>query len=117
MEGSSAPLGASPRSEPGGLRVTQVGLLISCLGAAMVIFGLFGIVGIFLALGGAALAAPGGFGHRWYIGVVLGAIVLALSKPIADGAQTLGGWMAVIGGIAILVATSLGFPVRGDRSE
>jgi membrane-bound ClpP family serine protease len=47
--------------EPSVVRVTQVGLLIASLGAAMVIFGILGIIGLFLAVGGAAMAAAAGW--------------------------------------------------------
>jgi hypothetical protein len=40
-----------------------------------------------------------------------------LSRLIADGSESLGGWLAVFGSIAILFGTSLGFPVKGDQEE
>jgi hypothetical protein len=116
MEGSSAPISKPARTEPGVVRATQVGLLIASLGAFLVVFNLFGlgVVGIFLALGGAALAAPGGFGQTWFAAVALGAIVVAVSRLIADGgSELLGGWLAVLGSVAILVGVTLGFPSRG----
>jgi hypothetical protein len=109
----------SERREPGSLRATQVGLLVASIGAVLVIFDLFGlgIVGLFLAAGGAALAAPGGFGKSWYWGVAGGAIVAVLSRLIAESAETLGGWLAVFGSIAILIGASLGFPVKNERES
>jgi hypothetical protein len=100
--------------EPGALRLTQVALLIACLGAVLVLFDLFGlgVLGLFLAAAGTLAAAPGGLGKRWYWAVLIGAVLTVLSKPIADDAQTLGGWMAVVGAVTILVATALGFPTR-----
>jgi hypothetical protein len=117
MEGSSKAV-SRPR-DAGAERATQIGLLVASLGAVLVVFNLFGlgIVGLFLAAGGAALAAPGGAGHKWYIGVAGGAIVVILSRLIADGSESLGGWLGVFGSIAILFGTSLGFPVKGDREE
>ena len=115
MEGSSAPVGRAARREPGAVRATQVGLLIAALGAVLVVFHPFGlgVVGIFLALGGAVLAAPGGFGRTWFAAVALGAIVVAVSRLIADGgSELLGGWLAVLGSVAILVGVTLGFPSR-----
>src|SRR5919204_1077665 len=112
MEGSRLPAPVSGARDPGALRVTQVGLLIASVGAILVVFDLFGagIVGLFLAAGGAALAAPGGIGHRWYWGVAGGAVVAVLSRLIAESAETLGGWLAVFGAAAILIGTALGFP-------
>jgi hypothetical protein len=117
MEGSSK---AVPRTrEAGAERATQIGLLVASLGAVLVVFDLFGlgIVGLFLAAGGAALAAPGGAGHRWYVGVAGGAILAVLSRLVAEGSETLGGWLAVFGSVAILFGTSLGFPVRSSEEE
>jgi hypothetical protein len=117
MEGRQVPVDVRESREPSALRITQVGLLIASLGAALVIFGIFGlgVVGLVLCVVGAALAAPGGMGKGWYWAVVVGAIVAVLSRFIAESAETLGGWLAVFGGIAILIGASLGFPVRNER--
>ena|SRR5438876_10876190 len=117
MEGSSKAV-SRPR-DTGAERATQIGLLVASLGAFLVVFNLFGlgIVGLFLAAGGAALAAPGGAGNRWYIGVAGGAIVAILSRLIAESSESIGGWLAVFGSVAILFGTSLGFPVKGSQEE
>jgi hypothetical protein len=103
--------------ESGPDRLTQVGLLVASLGAALVLFDLFGlsIVGLFLAGGGAVLAAPGGFGRAWFVAVAGGAIVVILSRLIAESAETAGGWLAVAGCIAILAGAILGFPTRDEE--
>jgi hypothetical protein len=117
MEGSQMPAPVSERPETGAVRATQIGLLVASLGALLVIFDLFGlgIVGLFLAAGGAALAAPGGLGTNWYWGVAGGAIVAVLSRLVAEGAETLGGWLAVFGALAIMIGTALGYPVKSER--
>jgi hypothetical protein len=117
MEGTRIPMDVSERREPSALRMTQVGLLVASLGAVLIIFHVFGlgVVGLFLAVGGAVMAAPGGFGKPWYWGVAGGAIVAVLSRLVADGAETTGGWLAVVGAIAILIGASLGYPVRNER--
>ena len=78
--------------QPGALRLTQVGLLIASLGAVLVVFDPFGlgVVGIFLAIGGAVLAAPGGLGQGWYFAVAGGAIGVALSRLIAESHELCG---------------------------
>jgi hypothetical protein len=114
MEGSGVPMNVSER-EPGTLRLTQAGLLIASLGAVMVIVGAFGIAGLILAAVGAAMAAPGGFAKAWYWGVAGGAVVAILSRLIAESAQVVGGWLAVIGAVAILIGTSIGYPVKDER--
>jgi hypothetical protein len=101
----------------GAVRTTQAGLLIASLGAVMVIFGIFGIAGLVLAVVGAVMAAPGGFGKSWYWAIVGGALVAVLSQLIAESAETLGGWLAVFGSVAILIGTSLGYPVRNERES
>jgi hypothetical protein len=117
MEGSTAPIGTVSRADPGGIRLTQIGIGIASLGAALVIFDPFSlaVVGIFLAVGGTLLAAPGNVGYRWYIAIAIGAIVVALSRLVAENNELLGGWMAVIGAVTIMIGATLGFPVRGDR--
>jgi hypothetical protein len=116
MAGTGASLGQPARSDPGAIRVTQVGLLVASLGAVLVVFNFFGlaIVGLFLGIGGAALAAPGGVGKTWFIAIVAGAVVMILSRLIADSAETIGGWLAVFGASAILIGTSLGFPLKSE---
>jgi hypothetical protein len=113
MEGSSAPVGAQTRPTEGTIRLTQVGLLVASLGAFLVVFDLFGlgVVGIFLTLGGAVLATPGGVRQGWWVAVLAGAIVVGLSKLIAEDSEVLGGWLAVIGAVTVLIGTTLGFPI------
>ena len=117
MESSTVGAQTAARRDPGAIRVTQIGLLVAALGAFLVIFNPFGLgqVGVFLALIGAVLAAPGGLGQGWYLPVALGAIVAAISPLVADSAETLGGWLAVIGSIAVMVGATLGYPT-GDES-
>jgi hypothetical protein len=116
MEGSRGRVAAPAARETNALRVTQVGLLIAALGAFLVVFDLFGlaIAGLVLAAVGAVLAAPGGVGHGWYVAVALGAIVVVLSRLIADSAETLGGWLAIFGSIAIFAGTALGYPGKAS---
>ena len=101
--------------EPSAVRVTQAGLLIASLGAVIVIFGVIGVVGLVLVVVGAALAAPVGLGKPWYWAVAGGAMVAVLSRLIAESAETTGGWLGVFGAVAILIGTSLGFPVKNER--
>jgi hypothetical protein len=116
MESSVARAGAT-RRRTGSVRATQAGLLIASLGAILVIFHPFdlGVVGIFLAIGGAVLAAPGGIGQGWFYAVAGGTVLVAVSRLVAESAEVLGGWLAVIGGVAIMIGAILGFPAREDR--
>jgi hypothetical protein len=119
MEGSGASVGVPARRDPGAVRLTQIGLLVASLGAVLVIFDFFGlgIVGLFLGVGGAIMAAPGGLGQKWYLAVAIGAVVMILSRLLAESAETLGGWLAVFAALAILIGTSLGFPLKSEQSS
>jgi hypothetical protein len=116
MEGTHVAMDVSER-EPSALRITQAGLLIASLGAVVVIFGVIGVVGLVLAVVGAVLGASGGLGKPWYWAVAGGAMVAVLSRLIAENAETIGGWLGVFGAVAILIGTSLGYPVRNERES
>lgn len=117
MEGSAAT--RTMHRDPATVRVTRVGLLIASLGALLVAFNPFGIAvaGLVLGVLGAIIAARGGLGHNWYWALAAGAALMVLSRLIAEGAETLGGWLAVIGALCILVAASLGYPLASDLEE
>jgi hypothetical protein len=119
VESSIQAAEGSAARESGPERLTQVGLLIASLGALLVIFNLFGlgVLGLFLAGGGAVLAAPGGLGRGWFIAVAIGAIVAVLSRLIAESSEVAGGWLAVAGSIAILVGAILGFPTKEEQQK
>lgn len=110
---------AAPRHDPATVRITRAGILIASIGALMVIFNPWGgaFVGLVLVAVGAVIAARGGLGRRWYGALAGGAIVVVLSRLIAEGSETLGGWLAVIGVLCILVAASLGYPLASDEEE
>ena len=96
-----------------------MGVVVAALGALLVVIDPFGLslVGLVLAVIGAVLAARGGLGHTWYWMIAGGAAVAVVSRLIAEGAQTLGGWLAVIGCLLILIGASLGFPLASDLEE
>ena len=101
------------------MRVTQIGLLLASLGAVLIVFDLFdlGVVGIVLAVVGAVLAFRFGAGRRWYVAVAGGALLAVLSRLVAEGAETLGGWLAVFAGITILIGATLGYPTRTEQPK
>jgi hypothetical protein len=100
------------RRDPNLIRLTQAGLLIASLGAVLIVFNPLGlaVAGLVLAAVGAVLAARGGLGHAWYFAVAGGAALAILSRLIAEGSETFGGWLAVIACVAILFGATLGFP-------
>lgn len=105
--------------DPTTLQLTRAGVGIAAVGAVMVVFDPFGlaIVGLVMAGIGAVIAARGGLGHGWYWLLAAGAILIILSRLIADGSQTLGGWLAVIGALCVLIGASLGYPLASDLEE
>jgi hypothetical protein len=118
VEGSGA-IAATGRRDPATVRITRAGILIASLGGLLVIFNPFdsAIAGLVVAVVGTVIAARGGLGRRWYWAMAVGAIVLVLSRLIAEGSETLGGWLAVIGVLCILVAAALGYPLASDIEE
>jgi hypothetical protein len=115
MEETFRPLEVK-RRDPNLVRLTQAGLLIACLGAVLVIFNPFdlGIVGLVFAAVGTVLAARGGLGNGWYWVVAAGTIVAILSRLIAESSEVLGGWLAVISCLAIILAATAGYPTAEE---
>lgn len=101
------------------MRLTRAGLLIAALGALMIVIDPLGlaVAGLVLAVVGAVLAARGGLGHTWYWMVAGGGALAVVSRLMAEGAQTLGGWLAVIGCLLIMIGASLGYPLASDLEE
>jgi hypothetical protein len=110
-------MGAPARSDPSAIRITQVGLIIAAIGALMVVFGVLGMVGLVMTVIGAVLAARTGIGHGWYTAVALGAALEVIARLAAEGAETLGGWLAVVASVIILCAVSLGYPTANRAPE
>jgi hypothetical protein len=115
MESSTGFAESPARRDPGAIRLTQAGLLVAALGALLVVFGLIPTVGLVLTVLGAIAAARGGIGNSWYTTVVAGAGLEVLAKLLAESAETLGGWLAVIASIFILVGVCLGYPTGARR--
>ena len=118
MESSTA-AARHVRRDPATVRVTRLGIVIASIGALLVIFDPWGLAfaGLVIAVVGTLITARGGLGLRWYTVMVVGAVVLVLSRLLAESAETLGGWLAVIGVLCILVGASLGFPLASDLEE
>jgi hypothetical protein len=110
MEGSAGLMETRARRDPAIVRLTQVGLVIAAVGALMIVFGLAPMVGLVMTVVGAVLAARGGIGHSWYTGVAAGAALEVIARLLSEGSETLGGWLAVIASLVILISVSLGFP-------
>jgi hypothetical protein len=99
------------------VRITRIGVLIAAVGALLVVFDFFGlaVVGLVLAVAGAVIAARGGLGRKWYWALAAGGAIVVVSRLIAEGSEMLGGWLAVIGSLCVLIAASLGYPLASDE--
>ena len=103
---------AAQRRSETEMRMAQIGVVVAAIGALIVVFDLFGIgvVGLVLGVLGAVMAFPYANGARWYYGIAGGAALGIIAKLVAGPHQTLGGWLAVIAVLAVLIGASLGFP-------
>src|SRR5438552_7892676 len=110
MEGSTSFMETPARSDPGTIRVTQIGLVLAAIGALFVVFGVIPVAGLVMTVVGAVLAARGGIGHGWYTAIAAGAALEVIARLLADSSETLGGWLAVIASLMILCAVALGYP-------
>jgi hypothetical protein len=92
-------------------------LLIAEAGAMFVVLGIVPTVGLVMTVVGAVLAARGGIGQTWYTVVAAGAALEVIARLVAEGAETLGGWLAVIASLMILCAVALGYPTANDSQS
>jgi len=96
------------------LRVT---LVVAAISALIVVLGLFGAVVrvVCLVLLGAAalLTAPPRVnrGGSWWRILAAGAGASIAGAIIAQPAPTVGGWIALLGGLAVIVAAAVGFSI------
>ena len=97
-------------------RVTQLALLIAPAGAVVIMLGLFGrgadIAGLIAIALGTVLAAPAGRGPDggWWSLLATGALLSLAGGLVSLGSEGLGGLLALIGGVCVLVGSALGFP-------
>jgi hypothetical protein len=107
---------APARHDLSAIRIAQVGMLLAAVGALFVVFHLIPMVGLVMTVVGAVLAARVGIGHAWFTAVAAGAALEVIARLLAEGSETLGGWLAVIASVMILCAVALGYPTV-DRSR
>jgi hypothetical protein len=119
MESSTGLMDAPARRDPGVVRLTKIGLGIALLGALLMIFDLFSAaeVGLVLIVIATLLATRGGLGRSWYTALSIGAVLAVIARLLAESHETLGGWLAVIATVMVLVGVSLGYPLDSDEPE
>lgn len=94
----------------------QAVLALAAAGALIVLLGLFGtaasIAGVVMIVLGTVLAAPRAPLGDWWGLLALGAGISVGAAVVQLGSETLGGLLAVLGGVLVLVGVALGFPLR-----
>ena len=109
---------APPASTSTSERTPRLGLALAGFGAVLVLINLFGLPGRLAGLGaivaGAVLSAPyaarGGGAGRWWDLLVVGALLTLAGIGVSFAVGSLGGLLAVAGGILVAIAVALGFP-------
>jgi hypothetical protein len=97
-------------------RTIRAALGLAGIGAIVLMLSPFGAVGDVCALVaiilGTVLAAPAARQPRggWWGLLASGAVLSALGAVVALGNDTAGGTLALLGGVAVLVAAALGWP-------
>jgi hypothetical protein len=99
-----------------GERGIQVALLVAAVASLIVLLGLFSVaarVGCLVVMAGVVvLSAPARAqrGGGWWVVLAVGAGASIGGAVIAQGAQTIGGLIALIGGVLVVIAAAIGFP-------
>ena len=102
------------------LRVTQVALLLAAAAAILIMVDVLGTVGAIAALGvivlGTLLAAPAGRGQGggWWTLLAIGAVLSVAGAALTLLSETLGGLVALLGGVAVVSGAAMGFPLDGQ---
>jgi hypothetical protein len=110
------------RSKTPSVRIVQVLLVIAALAAIVIMLSLFGtavmVAGLVVIAVATVLTAPAarGPGRGWWMLLAAGAVLSIVGALVAQAAETPGGWIAVIGGMLVVVAAAIGFPL-GSEAE
>ena len=103
-------------------RTLQAILVAAAIAAFIILLGLFAIwfrIFCLVVIGAAAVVTfpalrRDGGGWWWILGG--GAAVSILAAIIAQPSTILGGWLALIGGLAVIIGALIGFP-RGEADS
>lgn len=100
------------------VRLLQFALLLAAAGAIVILLGLFGTTASLLGLGaialGTVLAAPAARGRDagWWTALAAGTFLSGLGALISIPSETVGGMIAVLGGVAVVTAAAIAFPLE-----
>ena len=99
-------------------RLTRVALLIAGAGAVVILLGVLGtaagIAGLAAIVIGTVLTAPAGRrpGNGWWSLLAVGMVLSLLGALLALAADSVGGLVALVGGIVVVTGVAFGFPSR-----
>lgn len=102
-------------------RLVQILLALAGVSAFIVVTGVFGtevaVVCLVLIVAATVLTAPAARGHGggWWVALAVGAALSVVAPLVAEGSDTLGGYMALVGGVTVVIAAAIGFPVEREE--
>jgi hypothetical protein len=97
-------------------KLIQVALLIAGAGAVVILLGVLGTAADVIGLGaivlGTVLTAPAGRheGNGWWSMLAVGMILSVLGALLSLATDSVGGFVALIGGIVVITGSAFGFP-------
>ncbi len=105
------------RNDASAVAMAKIGLLLAGFGAILIVLNLFGLgeVGVAFTVLGAGLAFLYGIGSSWYYTLAGGTIAGVVGWLLSGPHQSLGGYLAVLATVAVIVGASLGFPMDDEE--
>ena len=101
-----------------GVRALQLALVAAALAAGAILVSLFGDAVQLVCLGvivvATILTAPmrGLEGGGWWSLLAVGALASVAGAALAELTETVGGLVAVLGGVLVVVGATIGFPLQ-----
>lgn len=99
-------------------RSLQLALAAAAVGALLILLSLFGVlfsvIGLILIVLGTVAAAPAARGAGWWRMLAIGASISVVAALVQLANDTLGGLIAVVGGILVLIGVALGYPLKNE---
>ncbi|MCB0876555.1 MAG: hypothetical protein R2718_01730 [Solirubrobacterales bacterium] len=99
-------------------RLLQAALLVAGAGAVVILLGVFGtgveVAGLVAIVVGTILTAPAARGAEsgWWPLLAVGTILSVLGALLALATDSVGGLVALVGGIMVVTGAAFGFPTR-----
>lgn len=99
-------------------RLIQLALLLAAAGAVVILLGVLGtgadVAGLAAIVVGTVLTAPAGRreGNGWWSLLAAGSVLSVLGALLSLATDSVGGLVALIGGIVVITGAAFGFPSR-----